>query len=351
MTAVAKRYLFSVLLPMITAACMVVSVSGATPAEYKKRLDSANLLVEKMFSSAPNADSGNALRSIADIQRLIPPTEKIEWPGGGVETDNRWLASRLKDLSVEIDIPKRNAIITEIGERLSALSEAAGDLDRTVNGDQTKDVDKQKLAEILKRAEYQKPETQEKSLFQKWLDAFLEWLAKIWPRPNITPVQPTGLGSLTFVLQILVFAVVIGLIGFLLYRFVPGLSGRFGLKKKKKKGDRVILGERIDADENAAGLFSEAEQLAREGNLRAAIRKGYIAILCDLSDRRIVRLARHKTNRDYLRDVRKIDALYDNLTGLTRSFESNWYGLKAAEIADWEEFRERYQKTKASAEA
>ena len=124
--------------------------------------------------------------------------------------------------------------------------------------------------------------------------------------------------------------------------------GRFGGKIKKTKQDRVILGERIGADESAFDLFSEAERLAREGNLRAAIRKGYIALLCDLSDRKIVRLARHKTNRDYLRDVRKDNSLFENMTGLTRNFETNWYGLRSTEPSDWEDFRARYLQTIAN---
>jgi hypothetical protein len=96
-------------------------------------------------------------------------------------------------------------------------------------------------------------------------------------------------------------------------------------------------------------LFGEAERLAREGRLRDAIRKGYIAALCELSDRNIVRLARHKTNRDYLLDVRKTrEGLFENMTGLTGSYERNWYGLRTSELTDWEDFRDRYRQTIAN---
>src|SRR5258708_35309354 len=124
--------------------------------------------------------------------------------------------------------------------------------------------------------------------------------------------------------------------------------GRFGGKTKKEKQERVIEGERIGEKESASDLFAEAELSAREGSLRAAIRKGYIALLCDLSDRKMLRLARHKTNRDYLRDVRKNDRLFENMTGLTRNFETNWYGLRITEEADWEDFRNRYLQTIAN---
>src|SRR5204863_1993073 len=130
--------------------------------------------------------------------------------------------------------------------------------------------------------------------------------------------------------------------------FRSQLASRFGSKRKEKKRDRVILGERIADDESAEDLFGEAERLAREGQLRDAIRKGYIALLCELSDRKIIGLARHKTNRDYLRDVRKRRELFENMVGLTGNFERNWYGLRPSAPADWEDFRDRYRQTISS---
>ena len=59
----------------------------------------------------------------------------------------------------------------------------------------------------------------------------------------------------------------------------------------------------------------------------------------------MIGLARHKTNRDYLRDVRKDRSLFVNMTGLTGSFERNWYGLRPSETQDWEDFRDRYRQT------
>ena len=80
-------------------------------------------------------------------------------------------------------------------------------------------------------------------------------------------------------------------------------------------------------------------------NLRGAIRKGYIALLCELSDRKLIGLARHKTNRDYLRDVRKRADLFENMNGMTLNFERNWYGLRPTDAQDWEDFKSSYQQT------
>jgi hypothetical protein len=137
---------------------------------------------------------------------------------------------------------------------------------------------------------------------------------------------------------------VIGLTGFLLMRFGPRLLRRFSERRDDDNEERIILGETIAAEQKASDLFTEAERLARSGDLRGAIRKGYIALLCDLADRRMIGLARHKTNRDYLRDVRKRPGLFERMKAATASFERHWYGYRPADASDWEEFREQYRR-------
>jgi hypothetical protein len=327
----------------------VISTMAATPFNYKLRIDGVRPHVDELKNDLASSDGEYERQTVESILKAIPQTEKIEWQGGSIETENQWLKSSLDKFAAETDIEKRETILTSVSERLAAISESVGELDKAIKAESTKDSDKQKLAEILAREEYQKPEAKEESLFQKWWHEFWEWVKSLFPTPNITPTEGPNLAPLKLVLQVLVFAAVIGLVGFLLWRFVPYFSNRFGGKTKKEKGDRVILGETIGDDESAADLFDEAELLARNGDLRGAIRKGYIAVLCELGDRKIVRLARHKTNRDYLRDVRKRERIYDGMSGLTNNFERNWYGLREAEPSDWEEFRTRYHATVAEA--
>lgn len=131
----------------------------------------------------------------------------------------------------------------------------------------------------------------------------------------------------------------------MLYRFAPVLFENFRAREKREKKSRVVLGETIAAEETSENLFGEAEKLALAGDLRAAIRKGYVALLVELSDRKIIGLSRHKTNRDYLRDVRARDTIYQNMRGLTASFERHWYGLDATNKSDWEEFKKIYSET------
>jgi hypothetical protein len=274
------------------------------------------------------------------LKGLIPPSESIETPTGGLETDNRWLASMLDQFEQETDQNQRRVVLTSVSERLLAISQSVNDLQTAIASERTKETDKQKLADILARQEYQKQQVKDESLFQKWLRNLLDWLAHVFPSPAIGPGAASEFGSLRLVLQILILALVVGLIGYLVYKFVP--FKRSSRKTKREKTDRVVLGERIGADRSASDLFDEAEALAREGNLRSAIRKGYIALLCELSDRKLLGLAKYKTNRDYLGDVRKNARLFENMQDATGTYERSWYGSHTPQDRDWEAFRSTY---------
>ncbi len=113
-------------------------------------------------------------------------------------------------------------------------------------------------------------------------------------------------------------------------------------KTNKKREARIVLGERLEPEATATDLLSEAEALARQGDLRAAIRKTYIALLVELGDRKMISLAHHKTNRDYLNSLRSVPQLHSRMRGLTDSFERHWYGFANATANDWQDFRAGY---------
>ncbi|MBK9214868.1 MAG: DUF4129 domain-containing protein [Chloracidobacterium sp.] len=317
-------------------------VGAVTLRDYKQRAGSAREVVARLIE---NAGERPPARDIEKLAGLLRPSEVIEWPSGSVETDNAWLALELDRIEAEPSGTKRLAILTGIDERLAAIVRAVEDIETAEVGTRSKDEDKQKLAEILRREEYQKAQQKEESLFQKWWREFTEWLARQFPQPDIPSEPSAGMGSLTYALQIIVLLVVVAIVGFLIYKFAPALARRIGLRNKEKRDPRVILGERIEAHESGHDLLAEAERLAREGDLRGAIRKGYIAVLCDLSDRNVIALARHKTNRDYLRDVRRNERLFDRMHGLTGTFERRWYGLTPARGEEWESFRNACRQT------
>lgn len=326
-----------------------------TLGEYHADVISSGAGAEELIAYLDRIKGDARLRNIeyerqilADIRKNLPPTEKVEWEGNYIETGNQWLEARLKAFEEESgNLPNQRSIMTEVSEQLQAIEAKISELENAAALDRSKDEDKQKLAEILRRLEFQKPEAQQESWFDRLQRRVREWFNEKVPQPEIPEIPESagqGLTTISFGLQLLVYAVVLGFIAFLIYRFAPFFAERFRRGEKEDKGERIILGEKLAANEDSQTLFDEAEALARSGNLRGAIRKGYIALLCDLSDRKLIGLAQHKTNRDYLRDVRKKPPLYQNMNGLTNSFERHWYGFESADETDWQEFKENYDR-------
>jgi hypothetical protein len=341
------------------ALCLLLlpgQIFAKTLAAYRENLENAGESVAELLDYVDDNLAGGERNLayeravLAEIRAALPATEKIEWEGTSLETGNLWLAEKLKAFETEsIDWPQRRLILDEVDERISALESTLAELENPAVSERSKDEDKRKLAEILRREEYQKPEPAGESWFEKLQRRIREWFNEKFPRPDLPPGATSGLQSASVYLQILLYVAILGLIGFLIYRFAPFLAQKFRRRHREGREERVILGEKLAAHENAQSLFGDAEALAKTGNLRGAIRKGYIALLCELSDRSVIGLARHKTNRDYLRDVRRQPELYQNLSGLTRNYERHWYGFEDADEADWHEFKSQYQKAIGSA--
>lgn len=340
----ASRFIFLVLI-----FCAFSSAArAASLTEYKKKIHRTKETLYVLLYADEGESEAEILKTeesaLKQLRANLLTSEKVEWKNDSVEIDNGWILESLKAFDNEKDSTKRRVILNGISERLGAIEIKIEELEKAAAIERTKDEDKQKLAEILRRAEYVKPAEKKESIIRRIWRELKEWIDSHFPKAQMGEPSPGIFESFSFVLQIIIFAVAAGIIGFLLYRFAPFLRQRFKGRVKKDNGARVILGEQLAADETSQNLFDEAEKLAREGNLRAAIRKGYIAFLCELSDRKIIGLAQHKTNRDYLRDVKNRAELHQNMKGLTGSFERHWYGLSSTDEADWEEFKNGYKK-------
>jgi hypothetical protein len=334
----------------------VVNVKKATLQEYRENIKHVNTDLSSFYSlAAEDFDKDWSMQDqldfekdfYAEVPQLLPPRQTVEWQGAQTEVDNRWLHKRLEELKkLSIHSPDRNPIINELSERLTALEARLKELDTLPAATRSKDEEKQKLSEILNRVEYQSPDKKDKSALERWWEGFLKWLQGLFPQHQpIKPSEPVSAPGITpAIVQIFIIILALAAITFVIWRVVPLFLNRRRRKKdKKENGDRVILGEKLAVDESSVSLFRQAELLAQEGNFRGAIRKGYIALLCELGDRKIVRLAQHKTNRDYLRDVSKNSELHGGVRDLTFMFENHWYGLASATEEEWGAFRENYR--------
>lgn len=320
---------------------------GADVGEYRKRIDSARAGIGVLLDNVSQAEIGEEpaqpdAEVFAEVRKLIPASENIDTPDGTVETKNDWFVEGLRSAESETDLTRRAVMLSEIDQRLAALSAKLEETQRAMRADRSKDEDKRKLSEILERPEYQRPVQPEEGERNgpSWLKNFLEWLESWFPKFNPPAGAAEGASAFAGVLQWVLIIAVILILGFVLYKLLPLFAPRFRRVIGEEREERVILGERIGEDQSAHDLFGEAERLAREGDVRGAIRKGYVALLCELSDKKLIGLARHKTNRDYLRDVRTRREIHEPMNGLTGKFERHWYGGQQAAPRDWEEFRE-----------
>ena len=99
------------------------------------------------------------------------------------------------------------------------------------------------------------------------------------------------------------------------------------------------------------GWMQMARELMDRGELRLALRAAYLAGLAHLGQRELIRLARHKSNRDYDHELRRrargndplLSAFDDNLN----AFERSWYGEHAVTRESLGSFTENLERIRA----
>jgi Domain of unknown function (DUF4129) len=330
-------------LPALLLLCVTDRANAASLSNYHERVSSAARSLEVMKNSYTSSEMWSEQQisvTIAQVRQALPAREEVTLNGTRVYVDNTWLHGGLDVYSRMNHADQQSGQALErIVERLKALDETLAEIESgKAAASADKDSNKARLAEILRRAEYNtKPAEEGNSALTRLLTRFLRWLLSLFPRTK--PIQPGSALALSRIAQVVVISLSLIAIGFLIWKFAPSyLRGR--RKKKVKREARIVLGERLEPDQSAADLLAQAEALARSGDVRAAIRKAYIALLCELGDRKVISLAQHKTNRDYLNAVRERASLYSAMKRLTQSFEIHWYGLYPAAESDWKDFRQ-----------
>jgi uncharacterized protein DUF4129 len=276
--------------------------------------------------------------AVESVRTKLPSRQTIEVEGEVYNVDNSWLHKDLDELQKADNRSERlahivwtlQAIETRVAERANPGGKPA----------ENKQWAKTRLESILARPEYA-TDTKGENAAIRLIREFFEWLAKFFPKPRVG--NGRAINWITRIAQVLVIGLAIAVLLYVLKTLYVRFSGRSRQPKAGKKREaRIVLGERLEPEATATDLLSEAEALARQGDLRAAIRKAYIALLVELGDRKMISLAHHKTNRDYLNSLRSVPGLHSRMRGLTDSFERHWYGFANATPNDWQDFRAGY---------
>jgi hypothetical protein len=270
---------------------------------------------------------------------LLPPKERVESAGGPVEVDNYWLHSALDDYPKLRDRDKRAAALRSIAQSLHALEARLAEAEGAPAQD--KDAERGRLNSILRDPEFNQPP--QGNALQRLMEGIRDWLGRRVPRLGGGSAPNPLLSQFA---QVLIIGLCVLVLAYVVRRVWSGRARELKSLKLKRR-PRVILGERLEADATPADLLAAAEALARAGDLRGAVRKAYVALLCGLGDGGVIRLAQHKTNRDYLDAVRRSASqrLYAEMLPLTRGFEQHWYGLRDTTAAEWDDFSSRCRQT------
>ena len=335
-----------------TTACAVALVAllfvyparvAAIPiSEYQQHLKDAIASLEPLVEFDEDEDEvttdyeTHLNETLAGIRATLPRNQTVESEGEVYNVDNTWLHKAIDELRQESFQSER---IEQLIASLKAMESRVAERQNATKTLESKDAAKNRLQSILTRPEYASAVTGPNALTRLWRK-FIEWIRSLLPQPKVR--QPGSVAWLAFVAKILVVLGGLALLAFLLRILLGRFKRSRTIKPRKKKEARIVLGERLEPEQTATDLLSEAEALARSGDLRAAIRKAYIALLVELGDRKIISLAQHKTNRDYLNSLRQLPPLHSRMRGLTDSFERHWYGFAEASQTDWQNFREGY---------
>lgn len=91
--------------------------------------------------------------------------------------------------------------------------------------------------------------------------------------------------------------------------------------------------------QGGAGMWRQADDLARGGKFLDAVRTLYLAVLAMLHRADLIRYAPTRTNGEYLRQLRGKEPVQRPFRGLTGLFEIKWYGERHCEPGDYDACR------------
>jgi hypothetical protein len=336
-------FLSAYLMPVLAATCF----AAASAQDYAERLRQAESATDQLIESEPPAPAEEIVAAMRAIKQSLPAHEEVELDGQPIRVNNAWLHEAL-DLvikNVDGDDEQLRSMLVEIADRLYQLEQRVSAVQKQGTAPQAPQAgDRARIERILARSEYVPAEKKE-SAIQRWLtkvrDKIVELLMRLFGGRR-APSGGFNAGTVSL------FRVIIAIILLAAASLALGkMMRRWRLRREKEKDEdmREVLGEELDDDVTANELLTRANELARQGDFRGAIRRAYIALLCDLEQRGKVRLHRAKTNRDYLDELKPERSLYPTFSVMTGAFEHVWYGHELATESEFNDFITLYQET------
>lgn len=313
---------------LLVAHCSLLVLLLAAPAHAAIGVDDLRRAAETALQpverarNAPGADQAAAARQAYDALQPVR-NQPLVMPDGR---------------QITVKLPEIDATLTRNPPDLNGAAAALNSLLRTLPapsgtpGSAPPANAEQQLKDVLARPEYQtgQPSDDFREAIARFLATIGQWLAApfvwLWSllagAPLIVQIAVGIVGAL----------VVAGLIALLSLRWRRGFApAKAGPKAKRP----------ADVPATASDAWLEAQRLAADGDLRAAIRRLYLACLLALDEANRLRFDRALTNREVLRAVRDDPTLHGQLVPIVGTFDQVWYGHTHPPPATYEDYRER----------
>lgn len=139
----------------------VYSIRAIPLAEYRQNVHQAMIALDALQSSGARERLANESATLAEVRRLLPVSQKIELiDQSTLEVHNDWLEIKLKEYqNAAGSTETKTKILLAAAEQLGAIENRLVELEKAAAGNYSKNSDKQKLDEILRRPEFKKPES------------------------------------------------------------------------------------------------------------------------------------------------------------------------------------------------
>ncbi|HJQ25760.1 MAG TPA: DUF4129 domain-containing protein [Blastocatellia bacterium] len=322
-----------IILISLLIGCVATGAAAETLLNYENRVARAAEQVARIKSDPDYEAPG-----VEHIKELLPRRELVEHEGKRLTVDNSWLHLALDVYEAEANPRSKSARLTEIGDRLAALDaeliRAAETSPDKGSGQETR----ARLRDILNRSEYHEKEESRLSAFIKKVKTkVMDFLGEIWQAFMRMLGKVFGSGAQGSLISKIVVVAALGAFLF----FVVYIARQIKPRRRRAR-KRTVLGEEIEAGTTPGDLFEAAMAAARAGDFRAAVRKLYISLLYELSERNLIEIEESATNHEYLSRLGRYEALVPPVREMTDRFDLTWYGMFPTSPDEFSAYLSRY---------
>ncbi|PZU91154.1 MAG: DUF4129 domain-containing protein [Chryseobacterium sp.] len=154
-------------------------------------------------------------------------------------------------------------------------------------------------------------------------------------------IDPNKATNYTVIILRTIGILVIGLLLYLLIRYLMSKDGNFLFGKKNRK--IKITAQDLEENIHEINFPDRILKFEKQQDYRSAIRYHFLFALKKLSDKNLISWNPEKTNRDYLKELKDIN-LKEDFSRVIYIYDYIWYGEFDAEEKDYQYFKTYFNK-------